>query len=152
MDGKSSWTLWNSATDSFSMLYLLILKNQKKIFMNINGFQVHLFSLFFCFWFHLHFPLPGATYTSQGTPPTVTATSSLVAVSRSLPPIVITVPPAAGPLSGMTVLGSGSCTENREKMTKLSNFNGNMLQFSYNMWTLSITEATMHVHTFHIFI
>lgn len=115
------------------------------------GFRSIYSLYFFCFWFHLHFPLPGATYTSQGTPPTVTATSSLVAVSRSLPPIVITVPPAAGPLSGMTVLGSGSCTENREKMTKLSNFNGNMLQFSYNMWTLSITEATMHVHTFHIF-
>lgn len=52
--------------------------------------------------------IPGSTYTSQGSPPTVTSTSSLVAVSRSFPPIVITVPPAAGPFSGVTVLGSGS--------------------------------------------
>ncbi len=51
------------------------------------------------------------THTSQGTPPTVTVMSSLVAVSRSSPSMVITVPPAAGPFAGWTSRGLGSWGE-----------------------------------------
>lgn len=50
-------------------------------------------------------------YTSQGNPPTVTAMSSFVAVSRSVPVMVILVPPAAGPFAGWTATGLGSWTE-----------------------------------------
>lgn len=50
-------------------------------------------------------------YTSQGTPPTLTVTSSLVAVSRSSPSMVMTVPPAAGPFAGWTNFGLGSWRE-----------------------------------------
>lgn len=48
------------------------------------------------------------THTSQGTSPTVTLMSSLVAVNRSSPEMVITVPPSCGPLVGYTFLGKGS--------------------------------------------
>lgn len=47
-------------------------------------------------------------YTWQGTRPTVTVTSSWLPVSRSFPVMVMTVPPAAGPLDGSTLVGLGS--------------------------------------------
>lgn len=50
----------------------------------------------------------GEAYTWQGTLPTLTATSSLLAVSRSVPVMVMTVPPATGPLDGSTLVGLGS--------------------------------------------
>lgn len=52
----------------------------------------------------------GATHTSQGNGPTKMVTSSMVAVSRSFPVMVITVPPAAGPRRGLTSMGLGSLT------------------------------------------
>lgn len=47
------------------------------------------------------------THTSQGSLSTVMLMSSLLAVSRSSPVIVMMVPPAAGPLEGYTAKGMG---------------------------------------------
>lgn len=59
-------------------------------------------------------------YTSQGTPPTLTVTSSWLAVSRYSPLMVMTVPPAAGPLAGSTVVGLGSWQRQTGGATNLS--------------------------------
>lgn len=50
-------------------------------------------------------------YTVQSTVPIVTWTSSLLPVSKNCPEIVIRVPPALGPLEGVTVWGIGSWWE-----------------------------------------
>lgn len=54
------------------------------------------------------------THTSHGSLSTVMLMSSLLAESRSRPVIVMTVPPAAGPLDGNTASGTGSFTMRRK--------------------------------------
>lgn len=54
------------------------------------------------------------THTSQGSLSTVMLMSSLLAVSRYCPVIVMMVPPAAGPLEGDTAMGTGSLKMGRK--------------------------------------
>jgi len=54
------------------------------------------------------------THTSQGSLSTVMLMSSLLAVSKSCPMIVMMVPPAAGPLEGDTAKGTGSLKMGRK--------------------------------------
>lgn len=69
-------------------------------------------------------PLVMRTYITQGTPPTVTVRSEARPVRSFWPVMVMTVPPALGPLSGDSAMTNGSLKKKKKEadekeMTKM---------------------------------
>lgn len=88
------------------------------------------------------------SYTVQLTPPTVTWTSSLLPVSRKRPEIVMRVPPAFGPLDGVTASGIGSWWEKLRGSRKTAwihahlSLGGQINSWGYILYLLNVFQVS----------